>query len=459
MPEKLEIWGVKDPNVSAQLALAVKMDLFEEVGLDVECRFIESGTTMPRDVLEAKPKPFAFTQTPITSLILHDKGFSTKILAPLANIAGSQQVVVRGDTEIASPEDLKGKRIGMAKGAAVYIAITNMAKDYAVDLDSMYFINLLPSDQLAGFEQNKLDAIACWEPWTSEAVRRGGKLYFSGTRSEIPDNEGDVNWLINQSCLIVPDAHIKNDPQSLISLLKALHKSTTLINTQFETVLEPLAEFFEISREKLAGIMQKNTYSMTMDTLFRIGVLSFRDFLYENGRIMVELTEDQVYNTELLQQMDPSLVILEREATEEVKIVEKDRIYYRENMILEGDTSQLRFLIADDSKVVRNFLHQVLELLGAEHVGDALNGREAIEMFARHRPNFITMDLAMPGVSGVEAIRSIRKLDPNINIFVISGIDVPEVREEVFKLGAKMFFRKPFKPEHAAAVIRSVLAK
>jgi CheY-like chemotaxis protein len=334
-----------------------------------------------------------------------------------------------------------------------------MAKDYAVDLDSMYFINLLPSDQLAGFEQHKLDAIACWEPWTSEAVRRGGKLYFSGTRSEIPGNEGDVNWLINQSCLIVPDASIEKAPKSLVGILKALHKSTTLINTQFEDILEPLSEFFEIGREELAGIMGNNAYSMTMDTLFRIGVLSFRDFLHENGRIMIELTEDQLYHTDLLQQMDPSLVILEREATEKVKIIEKDRIYYRENVVLEGDTSQLRFLIADDSKVVRNFLHQVLGILGAEHVGDALNGREAIEMFARHRPNFVTMDLAMPGVSGVEAIRSIRKIDPTVNIFVISGIDVPEVREEVFKLGAKMFFRKPFKPEHAASVIRSLIDK
>lgn len=457
MSEKLEIWGVKDPNVSAQLALAVKMDLFKETGLDITCRFIESGTTMSRDVLEAKQKPFAFTQTPISSLLLHDKGVSTKILAPLANIAGTQQVVIRKDAEITSPDDLEGKRIGMAKGAAVYIALTNMAKDYNVDLDKMYFINLLPSDQLAGFEQHKLDAIACWEPWTSEAVKRGGKLYFSGTRCEIPGMEGDVNWLINQSCLIAPDTSIEQDPQSLIAILKVLHKSTTLVNNQFEQILEPLAEFFEISRKELAGIMRQNTYSMAMDSLFRIGVLSFRDFLYENGRIMVDLTEDQLYSLDLLREMDPSLVILEREVTKEVRIVEKDRIYYRENVVLEGDTSQLRFLLADDSKVVRNILKQVLGILGAEKVGEALNGREAIDMFARYRPNFVTMDLAMPGVSGVEAIRNIRKIDSQVNIFVISGIDVPEVREEVFRLGAKMFIRKPFDPEHAAAVIRSLI--
>ena len=77
MSHQLEIWGVNDPNISAQLALAVKLDLFKrEAELDVSYKFIESGTTMADDILKAKNKPFAFTQTPITSILLHEQGFS-----------------------------------------------------------------------------------------------------------------------------------------------------------------------------------------------------------------------------------------------------------------------------------------------------------------------------------------------------------------------------------------------
>ena len=65
----------------------------------------------------------------------------------------------------------------------------------------------------------------------------------------------------------------------------------------------------------------------------------------------------------------------------------------------------------------------------------------------------------MPGLSGVDAIQQIRKIDPHVNIIVISGIDVQEVREEVFKLGVKMFIKKPFVPERAAAVIQAILEK
>jgi NitT/TauT family transport system substrate-binding protein len=411
---------------------------------------------MPRDLLEAEKKPFAFIQTPITSILLHDQGLSTKIIAPLADIAGTQQVIIHKDSHIDSPKDLEGKRIGMAKGAAVYIALVNMAKDYQVDLDMVYFINLLPSDQLDAFREHRLDAIACWEPWTSEAIAAGGQFYFSGNRSEVPGMSGDVNWLVNQSCLIAPDESIDKSPEQLIKMLDVLYEATMRINYYFEDIVEPLSEFFGMSEAELTGIMSKNKYSMTMDTIFRIGALSFRDFLAENGRISCNLLEEHLYQTELLREMDPSLVIIE-EAPEEVTIFEKDRVYYQPGTEFEGDHSQLRFLLADDSRVVRNFLHQTLDILGAEVLGEATNGREAIELFKKLRPNFITMDLAMPGLSGVDAIRNIRKISTSVNIIVISGLDVKEVREEVFKLGAKMYIRKPFDPEKAAAVIRSML--
>ena len=460
MAEKLEIWGVKDPNISAQLALAMKMDLFNrEAGLDIVCKFAELGTTMAKDVLEAEKKPFAFTQTPITAILLHEQGFSTKILAPLADIAGTQQVIVRDGSGIISPHDLEGKRVGMAKGAAVFIAIMNMAKDCNIDTDKIYFINLLPHDQIDALKDGRLDAIACWEPWTTKAKGLGGKFYFSGTQSEIPASEGDTSWLVNQSCLIVPDEHLEKDPEILMAILRVLRETTNLINFGFQEVYDMLSDFFGIEVDALKAIMHKNTYSMTMDNLFRIGVLSFRDFLAGNGRISVELTEDHMYTTEYLYAVDSFLVTLRDRSEKQAKILERDGVYYRENMQFGGDTSELRFMLVDDSRVVRNFLNQTLNILGGQVVGEAITGNQAISMFAELRPNFITMDLSMPGLSGVDAIRRIRQIDPNVNIIVISGLNLQEVREEVFNLGAKMYLPKPFVPERAAAVIRSLLEK
>lgn len=459
MSEKIEIWGVKDPNISAQLAVADLMGLFQqEVGLDVTCKFLESGTTMPGDVLNAEKKPFAFTQTPITCIILHEKGLSTKLVAPLADIAGTQQVIIREASAIEKPADLEGKQIGMAQGAAVFIAIKNMSKDCNVNLDNVQFPHLLPHDQLAAFSDEKLDAIACWEPWTTKAQTMGGKFFFSGSRSEIPGMEGDVNWLVNQSCLIIPDDHLAQKPEIALAVIKVLKKATDLINNQRKEISKLLADFYGISRLELMMAMQKNRYAMDVDSLFRIGVLAFRDFLFENQRVTKRFTEPILYTTKFMELVAPELVKLRAPSETKVEIVEKDGIYYPSKIQFDySNGSPLKFLLADDSRYVRIALSQAVKTIGGEVIGEAVTGAEAIELFAKLRPNFITMDLSMPGVSGVDAITGILQQDPRANIIVISGTNLDEVREEVFNLGVRMFITKPFDPKRVAALISSLV--
>ena len=118
---------------------------------------------------------------------------------------------------------------------------------------------------------------------------------------------------------------------------------------------------------------------------------------------------------------------------------------------------ELQFLLADDSRYVRAALTQVVEIIGGKVIGEATTGSEAIDMFVRLRPNFVTMDLSMPGVSGIDAIKSILQIDPNVIIIVISSADLQEVREEVFNLGTKIFIVKPFDPELVAEIIGLLL--
>ncbi len=454
MARALEIWGVSDPNISAQLALAAQLDLFQqEAGLAVTCKFIESGTTMPSDILKAEHPPFAFTQTPITSLMLHEQHFPTAIVAPLADIAGTQQVIVHENSGIVSPKDLEGKRIGMAKGAAVYMALKNMANDCQVDLKTVEFVHLMPHEQLAAFEDRQIDAIACWEPWTTKARTMGGSFYFSGTQSEIPGFEGNINWLINQSCLIVPNEYAQTRSDEIVAILQVLHKATDMLNADRKAMSRELANFFGVSRVELMLAMQKNTYSMSMDTLFRIGVLSFRDFLHENGRIATMYAEDELYTSAFLQQAVPEKVTLAGTAAQNYTIHEHDGIYYRDDVSLRSNGDPLRFVLADDSKFMRITLKRVVDKIGGEVIGEATDGNEAIELFGQLRPNVVTMDLSMPGVSGVDAIRTILSTDPTASIIVISGANLAELRQQVFDLGVKMFISKPFEPQKVTDVL------
>lgn len=458
MAQHLEIWGTKDPNISAQLALALRMDLFkQEAGLDVTCRFLESGTTMPYDILKAERKPFACAQTPITAILLRDKGLPVKVVSPLADIAGTQQVIVAPQSGILHPKDLEGKHIGIAKDAALMIAFSNMAHDYDIDVNQIRFLDLLPHAQLAALREGMIDGMACWEPWTTKARNSGGQFYFSGARSSVPGTEGDVSWLIDQACLIVPDEHVQSYPQEVRAILRVLLKATELINSQRKDVARELADFFDVSQPELIAAMRKNAYSMRFDNLFRIGLLVFRDYLYKEGDVSQMFAEQDLYEMSFLKQIDRQLVAVEATTSQNVPIVKKPNVYYRQDVTIIGNPNDIRFVIADDSVVVRTSLAKMVGILGGEVVGEASTGQEAIEMFTQFRPNFVTMDLSMPEMSGIDAIKRILEIEPQSNVIVISGTDLNEVREEVFDLGVKIFIVKPFDPLHVAEIIGLLL--
>ncbi|MCP4405943.1 MAG: response regulator [bacterium] len=458
MAKQFEIWGTRDPNISAQFALALKMDLFKkDAGLDISYRLFESGTTMPSEALNAAHKPFALLQTPITSILLHEKGVASKIVAPLADIAGTQQMIIHPDSGIVHPENLEGKRIGMARDAAVYTAVVNMSRDYGVDLTRVEFVDLLPHEQLAAFMEGRIDAMACWEPWTSRARNMGGKMFFSGMRSEISGAEGKVNWLVDQGCLIVPDENLERYPQEVVAVLKVLCKSTDLLNEHRQEVTAELADFFEMEHQELIMAMRKNLYSIRFDNLFRIGLLGFRDVLFNGKQVSGKYAEKDLYDMSFLRKVDASRISIEGSVTKNVSVIGHPNVYYRQDLTLVDDSLDIRFLITDDSKVVRSALVQMVEILGGHVVGEATNGQESIESFSRLRPNFITMDISMPGMSGVDAIKHILQQDPGANIIVVSATDLQELREEVFDLGVKIFIVKPFDPLLVAEIIGLLL--
>jgi two-component system, chemotaxis family, sensor kinase CheA len=349
----IELYGVNDPNISGQLILAKEMGFFEQEGLDVSYRLLASGTMMPEEVRRAEKKPFAFTQTPITTLVLQDKGVDVKIVAPLADISGTQQIVVREGANIHAPNDLVGKRVGMAKGAAVFIAIQAMAKEFGLDLSTIELVHLMPDQQLAAMESGEIDAIACWEPWTTKAQSVGGRFWFSGARSEIPENEGDINWLVDQSVLMTFEENFEKYPETLKALIRAFQTATRFINKNIEQAVEILAKPLSLEKDQLLKIVSLNKYSMTMDNLFKIGLLSFRELLHQNGVINTTPPESDLYTTEFLKQVDPVLVLLEEveeEEDEDEELEEYLTIFFDEvdqivrkleedTLLLEKDTS------------------------------------------------------------------------------------------------------------------------
>ncbi len=101
-------------------------------------------------------------------------------------------------------------------------------------------------------------------------------------------------------------------------------------------------------------------------------------------------------------------------------------------------------LVTDDAAIVREKIKEVARHAGWDIVGEASNGKEAVERYAELRPMAMTLDLVMPEYDGIYALREILAMDPNAKVIVISALGQKNVLKDAFKLGAADFVVKPF---------------
>lgn len=109
-------------------------------------------------------------------------------------------------------------------------------------------------------------------------------------------------------------------------------------------------------------------------------------------------------------------------------------------------------LIVDDAAFMRLNLKNILKD-DYEIVGEAANGKEAVEMYQEHGPDIVTMDITMPVMDGIEAIKAILDIDPEANIVVCSAMGQQKIVIQAIELGAKDFIVKPFKKDRVKEAI------
>jgi len=116
-----------------------------------------------------------------------------------------------------------------------------------------------------------------------------------------------------------------------------------------------------------------------------------------------------------------------------------------------------RGLIVDDSKFMRKIIRDALESGGHEVVAEADNGGEGLESFEKTRPDFITLDITMSGMDGLEALRRLKAVDPNARIVVISAMNEKTLRLNQRDIEADAFITKPFEKQELLKIIRKIL--
>ena len=114
-------------------------------------------------------------------------------------------------------------------------------------------------------------------------------------------------------------------------------------------------------------------------------------------------------------------------------------------------------LIVDDLAFIKIVLRDILEKAGFRVVGEASNGEQAIAMYQDTRPDVVLMDITMPGMDGLTALKKIREIDAGARVIICSALGQQQLIVQAIQLGAKDFIVKPFQPQRVVSALKKAL--
>lgn len=117
-----------------------------------------------------------------------------------------------------------------------------------------------------------------------------------------------------------------------------------------------------------------------------------------------------------------------------------------------------RILVVDDTAFMRALLKNILFSGGHTIIGEAENGEEAIAKFRELKPDLVTMDVVMPKMNGIEALKSIKGIDPVARVIMCTAVGQEQMVKLAIKSGARGYIVKPFQAAKVLEEINTVLA-
>ena len=117
-----------------------------------------------------------------------------------------------------------------------------------------------------------------------------------------------------------------------------------------------------------------------------------------------------------------------------------------------------RILIVDDAAFMRAKIRMALEKAGYEVVGEAVNGADGVAQYMKLKPDLVTLDITMPVMSGIDALKEIIKSDAKAKALIVSAMGQEAVVREAVMYGAKTFIVKPFSDERLLNTVEKILS-
>lgn len=304
------VYAVNDPQMSAAYYVALDQGYFEEEGLEVTTEVVASGPDLASYVAGGSDVIAMGTMYNLYGWLEND--VPMKAVVPVCNIGGTQACAIREGLEITEDNvsELEGLTVGMVPGTEAYLAIEKLYEEYGLDKDSLTFVNLSASEQVAALTSGEIDIMVCWEPFVTNAVQQGAHYFCSGTKNFVadPENGKDVNYCQIYTCLEASEDVIENNPEILEKMVVALNKGTDFINNNREEAISILAPVYEMDEELLEIVMNENDYTTVVDDNFIEACQSVAEFAVEEEVTTSVFTAEDYADWSILESVLPEKI-------------------------------------------------------------------------------------------------------------------------------------------------------
>ena len=116
-----------------------------------------------------------------------------------------------------------------------------------------------------------------------------------------------------------------------------------------------------------------------------------------------------------------------------------------------------KILVVDDAVFMRMTVQNTLKKAGYTHLIEAGDGLQALEQYQKERPDLVFMDITMPNLDGIQALKAIKEFDPDAKVVMCSAMGQEAMVIESIQLGALDFIVKPFKPDRMLKTVSKIL--
>lgn len=300
----LKIGTARDPQLATEIAVAKYKGFFEQEGLNVEISYFVSGAEMMSAVAAKQLWLGSFGDSP--AINLRAGGHPVKVIARMADISGTQQIVVQKG--VTRAEDLKGKKVGLQVGSSAEAVLGEFLKANGLKMGDVQVVNMSPPDQVAAFGRGDIHAVSVWQPFVLRAKQAGGHALASANRSFIPGQEGAKKYYAVHAVLVGREEFLKQNPKTVEAALRAMIKAAEFARGNPDETAKILGRDIQFPVEDIKAMVLENQYDMSITPEMAADLARTIEFLAGLGKLKTKPKVEELLDVGFLSRLAPDLV-------------------------------------------------------------------------------------------------------------------------------------------------------